>query len=60
MTDSEARLADLVSRGATNQQAAQQMYISVKTVESMLSRIYRKLHVRSRTQLLAALTMNTG
>lgn len=60
LTDSEARLADLVSRGATNQQAAQQMYISVKTVESMLSRIYRKLHVRSRTQLLAALTMHTG
>ncbi|WP_162648873.1 helix-turn-helix domain-containing protein [Streptomyces globisporus] len=60
LTDSEARLADLVSRGATNQQAAQQMYISVKTVESMLSRIYRKLRVRSRTQLLAALLAHTG
>ncbi|MFH9669486.1 LuxR C-terminal-related transcriptional regulator [Streptomyces globisporus] len=60
LTDSEARLADLVSRGATNQQAAQQMYISVKTVESMLSRIYRKLRVRSRAQLLAALLAHTG
>lgn len=56
LTGSERRLADLVSRGASNQHAAQQMYISVKTVESMLSRIYRKLHIRSRTQLAAALT----
>ncbi|MFI1225063.1 MULTISPECIES: AAA family ATPase [unclassified Streptomyces] len=60
LTDSEVRLADLVSRGATNQQAAQQMYISVKTVESMLSRVYRKLQIRSRTQLSAALTTSTG
>jgi DNA-binding NarL/FixJ family response regulator len=27
------------------------LYLSVKTVESMLSRIYRKLQVRSRTEL---------
>ncbi|MEV7405173.1 LuxR family transcriptional regulator [Streptomyces sp. NPDC091267] len=56
LTGSERRLAGLVSQGASNQHAAQQMYISVKTVESMLSRIYRKLRIRSRTQLAAALT----
>lgn len=56
LTASERRLAGLVSQGASNQQAAQQMYLSVKTVESMLSRIYRKLRIRSRTQLAAALT----
>ncbi|WP_330294589.1 LuxR family transcriptional regulator [Streptomyces sp. NBC_00503] len=56
LTDSESRLADLVCQGVTNQQAAQYMFISVKTVEGMLSRIYRKLGVRSRTQLAAALT----
>lgn len=56
LTESETRLADLVCQGATNQQAAQYMFISVKTVEGMLSRIYRKLGVRSRTQLAAALT----
>ncbi|MCT6778149.1 LuxR C-terminal-related transcriptional regulator [Streptomyces sp. CS7] len=60
LTDAEVRLADLVSRGATNQQAAQQMHISVKTVESMLSRVYRKLQIRSRTQLSATLMTHTG
>ncbi|WP_369215354.1 LuxR C-terminal-related transcriptional regulator [Streptomyces flavofungini] len=56
LTAHEMRLADLVRSGATNQEAAQQMYISVKTVETVLSRIYRKLGIRSRTQLAAALT----
>ncbi|MGW6710357.1 helix-turn-helix transcriptional regulator, partial [Streptomyces sp. NPDC054956] len=55
LTESESRLADLICQGATNQQAAQHMFISVKTVEGMLSRVYRKLGVRSRTQLAAAL-----
>ncbi|MCM1966614.1 LuxR family transcriptional regulator [Streptomyces sp. G1] len=54
LTESESRLADLICQGATNQQAAQHMFISVKTVEGMLSRVYRKLGVRSRTQLAAA------
>ncbi|MDJ0385158.1 LuxR family transcriptional regulator [Streptomyces sp. G-G2] len=53
LTESEARLAALVRRGATNQDAARHMFLSVKTVEGMLSRIYRKLGVRSRTQLAA-------
>lgn len=55
LTAHERRLAALVRAGATNQQAAQQMFISVKTVETMLSRVYRKLGIRSRTQLTAAL-----
>ncbi|MFD9379678.1 response regulator transcription factor [Streptomyces sp. NPDC059999] len=45
----------LICRGASNQEAAQQLFLSVKTVEGMLSRVYRKLDVRSRTQLGAAL-----
>ncbi|MFI5805010.1 AAA family ATPase [Streptomyces sp. NPDC051561] len=56
LTENERRLTALVRHGATNQQAADQMYLSVKTVESMLSRIYRKAEVRSRTQLLTRLT----
>ncbi|MGW6059513.1 LuxR C-terminal-related transcriptional regulator [Streptomyces sp. NPDC055189] len=55
LTARERRLAALVRVGATNQQAAQQMFVSVKTVETTLSRIYRKLGVSSRTQLGAAL-----
>ncbi|MEV8319278.1 LuxR C-terminal-related transcriptional regulator [Streptomyces sp. NPDC059900] len=56
LTEHELQLAELVRTGATNQEAAQQMFISVKTVETVLSRIYRKLGIRSRTQLATALT----
>ncbi|MFG2621258.1 LuxR C-terminal-related transcriptional regulator [Streptomyces sp. NPDC048507] len=55
LTGHELRLAALVSGGATNREAAQRMFLSVKTVETMLSRVYRKLGIRSRTQLAAAL-----
>ncbi|MFD3515728.1 LuxR C-terminal-related transcriptional regulator [Streptomyces sp. NPDC058657] len=56
LTEHEFRLAGLVARGATNREAAQQLFVSVKTVETMLSRIYRKMGIRSRTQLSCALS----
>ncbi|MEU9104473.1 helix-turn-helix transcriptional regulator [Streptomyces xanthophaeus] len=55
LTEHELRLAGLVCAGATNQEAAQQMFVSAKTVESTLSRLYRKLGIRNRTQLTATL-----
>ncbi|MFJ6794989.1 response regulator transcription factor [Streptomyces sp. NPDC091268] len=55
LTDHERHLAHLVCAGATNREAAQQMFVSPKTVETMLTRIYRKLGVRNRTQLTRAL-----
>ncbi|MCT2592279.1 LuxR family transcriptional regulator [Streptomyces sp. N2-109] len=51
LTDSEERIAVLVGEGATNQEVATRMFLSVKTIEASLTRIYRKLGVRSRTQL---------
>ncbi|MEV1092817.1 helix-turn-helix transcriptional regulator [Streptomyces microflavus] len=48
----ERTLAALVRDGAGNREAAARMFLSVKTVESMLSRIYRKTGVHTRTQLL--------
>ncbi|WP_261716378.1 LuxR family transcriptional regulator [Streptomyces sp. ASQP_92] len=59
LTAHELRLAGLICSGCTNQEAAQQMFVSRKTVESPLSRIYRKLGVRNRTQLTAALPPST-
>ena len=38
-----------------NKEVAAELYLSVKAVEANLSRIYRKLDVRSRTQLAARL-----
>ncbi|MFD7553688.1 MULTISPECIES: AAA family ATPase [unclassified Streptomyces] len=56
LTEAEARLALLVSQGASNQEAAAKLFVSVKTVEARLTRIYQKLDVRSRAQLATALT----
>ncbi|WP_420081803.1 AAA family ATPase [Streptomyces sp. JL4002] len=55
LTEAEARLALLVSQGASNQEAAAKLFLSVKTVEARLTRIYQKLDVRSRAQLATAL-----
>ena len=55
LTDTEARIAQLVCQGASNRQIAERQRLSVKTVEAALTRIYRKLDVRSRTQLATLL-----
>jgi DNA-binding CsgD family transcriptional regulator len=51
LTQTEQRVAELVAAGATNREVAQRLFMTVKTVEATLSRIYRKLGVRSRTEL---------
>ncbi|WP_166351271.1 helix-turn-helix transcriptional regulator [Phytoactinopolyspora limicola] len=51
LSPSEARLAELIRDGASNRQAASSLGVSVKTVEGTLTRIYRKLGIRSRAQL---------
>ncbi|KOY56734.1 transcriptional regulator [Streptomyces sp. XY332] len=55
LTEAEARLALLVAEGASNQEAAAKLFVSVKTVEARLTRIYQKLDVRSRAQLATTL-----
>lgn len=55
LTDTEARIARLVCQGASNREIAERSYITVKTVEATLTRIYRKMDVRSRTQLATLL-----
>jgi DNA-binding CsgD family transcriptional regulator len=52
LTPTEEQVASLVSEGLTNREIATNLYMSVKTVETNLSRIYRKLGVRSRTELV--------
>lgn len=55
LSETEARIARLVCQGASNRQIAERLFLSVKTVEATLTRIYRKLDVRSRTQLITLL-----
>lgn len=56
LTNQEYAVAAALARGGSNQQIADELFVSVKTIEVHLTRIYRKLHVRSRTQLLAAIS----
>jgi DNA-binding CsgD family transcriptional regulator len=51
LTETERRVAELVGSGRSNQETAAELFMSVKTVEANLTRIYRKLSVRSRTEL---------
>jgi DNA-binding CsgD family transcriptional regulator len=51
LTATERRVAELVGSGRSNQETAAELFMSVKTVEANLTRIYRKLSVRSRTEL---------
>lgn len=51
LTPSELKIALLVAQGMTNREVAASLFLSPKTVEHHLSHIYRKLDVRSRTQL---------
>lgn len=51
LTAQELLVALLVAEGATNREAAASLFVSPKTVETHLGRCYRKLGIRSRTEL---------
>ncbi len=51
LTPRELQVALLVAQGATNREAAASLFLTVKTIEFHLGHIYRKLGVRSRTEL---------
>lgn len=55
LTGGERRVVVLAARGHTNSEIAAELFISVHTVESNLTRAYRKLGIRSRSQLAARL-----
>jgi DNA-binding CsgD family transcriptional regulator len=55
LTATEQRVADLVAAGHSNAEVAHRLFMSPKTVEWNLSKIYKKLHVRSRTELASKL-----
>ena len=55
LTPVEREVVTVLLRGGTNQQIARELCISIKTVESHLTRSYRKLGFTSRAELMANL-----
>jgi len=51
LTPTERQVAELAGSGLRNTEIAARLFLSTKTVEAHLSRVYRKLGVRSRTEL---------
>lgn len=51
LTPSERQVAELVAEGQTNREVAAALVVTVRAVEWHLSNIYRKLGLRSRTEL---------
>jgi DNA-binding CsgD family transcriptional regulator len=51
LTHGERRVVKLVARGLTNQEVADALDLRTKTVEWTLTNVYRKLRLRSRTEL---------
>jgi DNA-binding CsgD family transcriptional regulator len=51
LTATERRVAELAAAGLTNREVAQVAFMSPKTVEANLARVYRKLGIRSRAEL---------
>lgn len=54
-TVTERRVTELVARGMSNREVAAELFVTVRAVESTLTKAYAKLGVRSRTELAARL-----
>jgi len=59
LTDAQHQVADLAAAGLTNREIAEQLYVTIKTVETHLIAVYRKLGIGGRDELASALGADT-
>ncbi len=60
LSEREREIAELVAQGRSNKEVGVTLYLSAKTVENHLSRIYSKLELKSRVELTALLAQREG
>jgi DNA-binding CsgD family transcriptional regulator len=56
LTATEQQVVDLVLQGCGNRQTADRLFVSISAVEAHLTRVYAKLGITSRTQLVRKLS----
>jgi len=56
LSETERRVAELVAEGRSNKEIAAALFVSVRAVEANLTRIYRKLDLQSRADLIRRLS----
>ncbi|MGW4059763.1 AAA family ATPase [Amycolatopsis sp. NPDC004747] len=60
LSEAERRVANLAALGSTNREISRKLHITVSTVEQHLTRIYRKLKVKRRSDLQRVLNTDTA
>jgi DNA-binding CsgD family transcriptional regulator len=56
LTEAQRQVAELAAAGRTNREIAEQLFVTIKTIETHLAAAYRKLEVSRREQLAEALS----
>lgn len=59
LTTTERRVAELIAAGMSNRAAAAELFVTVRAIESTLTKVYAKLGLQSRTQLASHLRDRT-
>ncbi|MFE3828110.1 AAA family ATPase [Streptomyces sp. NPDC059092] len=60
LSHAESRVAGLAADGLTNREIGRKLYLSVSTVEQHLTRVFRKLGISRRTELIGLLQQGNG
>jgi DNA-binding CsgD family transcriptional regulator len=55
LTPTERRVAELAASGLTNRQTAEALFVTVKTVETHMARVFQKLGITTRGELTQAI-----
>ena len=55
LSDREREIATLAGRGLSSREIAERLYLSIRTVDNHLQKVYSKLGITGRDQLPAAL-----